>query len=57
MVTEEDVDDMTLTEIAQRINTLESLIEGTIERCKWMGYVGMDGQYIKQLRTAIEVKR
>jgi hypothetical protein len=55
MVTEEDVEDMTLTEIAQRINTLEALIHGTIERCQGMGYVGQDGQFIKQLRAAVEV--
>ena len=36
------------------IRKLKGLIAGVIGRCEATGYVGMDGQYLKQLRTAIE---
>lgn len=41
-------------EAVRRVANLEELILGVIQRCQPMGYVGVDGQYIKQLRASIE---
>lgn len=38
----------------EQIRTLRELIEGVIRRCEPQGYVGMDGQFLKVLRAAVE---
>jgi hypothetical protein len=42
---------------AREIERLRELIAGTIARCEPMGYVGKDGQYLKQLRAAVAAQQ
>lgn len=43
----------TIDDAGRKIERLEILIAGVIDRCEATGYVGQDGQYLKELKRAV----